>query len=83
MRLRFQRSVPVPGGPLYHAGEVAVTDRWLLTETRAQQYVDRGWAIREEEEGSMASTTQAPTQPKSADRPQRDKMLERAPVKKG
>lgn len=62
MRVRFLQKVAVAGGPQYNPGDVAETDRHLLTEMKAQQYVARGWAVP------------VPEPQKSLDRPPADKM---------
>lgn len=66
MRIRFLRSITVPGGPRYNAGETLGTDPHILTEQLAESYVRRGIAAR---------VAEVRVESKSPSHPPADKMV--------
>ena len=78
MRVRFARKVALPGGPLYHPGEVAD-----LSEESARLVLGLGLAVSTSAIG-MTETVGMTVKPssKAPERPPVDKMIHRPPVQK-
>lgn len=78
MRIQFRKSVSVPGGPRYHAGEVVETDPYHLTDGYAAMLVRRGFAVAACDRPAPPS----PIETRALDRPPIDRMTKRPAVRK-